>query len=159
MTNLEKSVKYLFSKVKDIKQQFGTLTDTTVLLSGTVGGGEIQAAELSENDLVKFRMIVRKGLMKSAEFRPPHGYKILGFLIYLRRIQQAQYTMRVKAQNQESVDALTLTWMNARKTEGSWEAAKKKMAALWGNTEMDSNTRLLFNKAYKAAKTLWEVRK
>ena len=82
------SVLSLLSRIDQIESLFKTLVDATQLT---------QDATLSEtcpdiwpSDLSLFKWIVEHGVMKSAKFKPPNGYKILGFLTLLSFLQEEQ---------------------------------------------------------------------
>ena len=103
------SVLSLIDRVKDTKAQLGTITDKLAL-------NQSEAANLPEfyqSDLTLFRYIVENGVMKSAEFRSPHGYKILDFLTMLCLMQEAE----------------RMTYEEA--LAGPWEAEREELIAIF----------------------------
>ena len=103
------SVLSLIGRVKDTKQALGTITDKLRLSQSEVS----QLPEFHQSDLTLFRYIVENGVMKSAEFRSPHGYKILDFLTMLCLMQEAERMTCEEA------------------LHGPWEAEREELATLF----------------------------
>lgn len=154
--NLKASIDFLLSRVRDVHRIFGTLTDQTVLMGFSAHGAEITAPEFSARDLKNFRFIVKNGVLKSAWFRPPYGYRVHGFLMQLSRIQEKQRETKMLQQNAELVEALCPLWLSQREKTGSWASAKRSVSELWGEAEMNDSTRKIFNESYTIARSKWE---
>jgi hypothetical protein len=155
--NIRASIDFLLSRIQETHRIFGTVTDQTVLMGLSAHGAEINAPEFSERDLKNFRFIVRNGVMKNVWLRPPYGYKVHGFLLELSRIQHKQREAKKAAQNDELVEATCPLWLSQREKSGSWEEAKKSIAQMWGDSEMDTNTRKILNESFTIAKSRWEA--
>lgn len=129
------SVTSLIGRVKDTKAQLGTITDKLAL-------NQSEAPDLPDfhqSDLTLFRYIVENGVMKSAEFRSPHGYKILDFLTMLCLMQEAERE-RVDREQRAEMNALFLRMTPAAQAE--FKAWVKKP----GHFKLtDSQTFQLFN--------------
>lgn len=155
--NIRASIDFLLSRIKETHRIFGALTDQTALMGMSAHGAEVNAPEFSERDLKNIRFIVKNGVMKSAWLRPPYGYKVHGFLMELSRIQEQQREAKREKQNAELVEVILPMWLSQREKTGSWQDAKKSVAKFWGDSEMDTNTRKIFNESYTIAKTQWEA--
>lgn len=154
MTNQD-SISYLLRRVHDIGTRFGTLTDVQVIHMSE----EIGLPELSERDIAIFRRVVETGVIANQRIRPPFGYRTLGFLITLKNEQERRMFAQIEAWNNAQVEMLTIMWakkINA--LHGNLGAAKKEVAAMWGNiTPMSETTRSIFNRSYELAKSQWET--
>ena len=84
MSHDEINIRLLISRIRDIETIFGTLTDTSNLVYIPEA-----CPDIFPNDLILFKLVVQRGIMKDAMWRPPYGYKILSFLTTLSEYQQA----------------------------------------------------------------------
>jgi len=113
--------------------------------------------EFSEKELLAFRHLVRTGAVKDTRFMPPKGYKVHGLLMHLREIQVRKYLRSVENQRLEMVEIMAGTWLKSiENANGDIAQAKEKVKALWGVSQMDSNTRSIFNQAFLIAKEKWD---
>lgn len=78
----------ILDRLHQIEQLFETLTDTAVLTQDAIKSE--YCPEAWPYDLATFKAIVERGVMKSAKFKPPHGYKVLSFLTLLSFLQDEQ---------------------------------------------------------------------
>jgi len=114
--------------------------------------------EFSEKELLAFRHLVRTGAVKDTRFMPPKGYKVHGLLMHLREIQVRKYLKTIGEQRIELIQVVAATWLKKfEAANGDIGKAKEAMKALWGVSQMDSNTRSIFNQAFLIAKEKWET--
>jgi len=89
----------LLERIQAIKQVFGTLTDK--MLITPEGIEQADGFDIWPTDLQLFKYMVENGAFKSAEFKPPNGYKILDFLTLLSHLQDEKRQREWQAEQDE----------------------------------------------------------
>lgn len=80
------SVVFLLDRLDYIEAAIGTLTDRPQLACTELS--TLDGCDIWPQDLATFKRIVERGIMKSANFKPPNGYEILNFLTLLCHLQE-----------------------------------------------------------------------
>jgi hypothetical protein len=97
MSDSEKTIRNAMYYVHEVERIFGTLTDKNQI-SNVLPLCDPQTIFLTPYNLEVFKRIVSTCVLSDPKFRPPNGYKILGFLTFL---YQKQQTRIGEAQQQE----------------------------------------------------------
>jgi hypothetical protein len=155
----KETINSILWRIQQVCEVVKTDTDKTKLELFFQSNPDANLPEFSEKEIAIFRRVVQTGIIVSQKYRGASGFKIVGFLIHLRALQLRRYHQTVTTQRNELIEIMAGTWLrNIEKSNGDFKAAKEKMKVLWGESEMDSNTRSLFNKSYTIAREKWETK-
>lgn len=150
------SVCELLALLKNVKHEFGTITDINAIATYYTENPESDFTIVTDYDCAKLKFVVDRGILKSAWFRPPFGYKVLGFLTALKDTQERQRAAIFNAKDKELIDLIAeRLYTFFEKHNGSAELAKKEMKDTFKNH--NEYTRHVFNQAYTIAKHKWET--
>lgn len=154
---MKNTIDNILHRINNVFEILGSDTDKD-LLNAYFAKYPDTLPEFSEREIGIFRHAVQSGIIESTKYQRPNGFLIHGFLIRLRQLQLRRHHEIMEHQRAETVEIMAGTWLrNIEKSNGDLPAAKERMKALWGNTEMDSNTRSIFNQSFSIAKKQWET--
>lgn len=154
---MKEAIDNILRRINHVCEAIGTDTDKG-MLNACFPKHQDTLPEFSEREISIFRRAVQMGIVEGEKYKPPNGFKIHGFLIRLRQLQFRRYQEIIEAQRMETVELMAGTWLrNIEKTNGDISTAKEQMKRLWGHSEMDSNTRSIFNQSFLIAKKKWET--
>lgn len=141
-------------RVRQVYQQFGTITDKTLLETSFQSDPTLETPPITQTNIQVFRRIVSTGIMTNALFRPPAGHKVLGFLIALYNLQQQQLQRLEKIGTESLEEAVAEMWlMKFKKHDGRIKDAQKEVKDLFGTP--DEYTAKLLNQSYTKARKQW----
>lgn len=145
------AVRILLSRLREVGQQFGTLSDQTLIAAAFNSNPEIISTPISEHDISLFRRVVETGIVNHIWLIPPRGYRVLGFLIALRDYQQQQYANQVEAQHKEIISIMVARWeREIEESGGCIDTAKKSMREKF-NVGRDEHLREIMNQSFVIA--------
>lgn len=137
----------LLSRLSYIEQVCGTLTDRTQIDAAALSA--LDQCEVWPGDAALFKRIVKAGIIKSARFRSPQGYKVHGFLIHLcdlqaeRRMTYEEFDIHCESELEEMTALL-----------GTMPQEAQGEIIIW-TEKMDTHKQFSFNDTCKIVFNTW----